>query len=435
MRDPSEAPRVRGTTGEGTRVVRIRTKSVVLGTLLVLVLPGRAWAAPGDLDTTFGFDGIASDFAGCGGSCNFPNDVTILEDGRLVEVGVVNTESEEFFGISGVSAVFTRNGDFVDYGFGADRLDLNAFRAIAPHPDGGAVTAGWAQRCRDGQDPCQDLSPSFFMVAKSLPSGAPDPSFDADGVVVTWMGPGGGYANGVAVQPDGSIVVVGPVTDAVGNPQIAVVRYLPDGSRDPAFGDDGRVLLPGGTANDVEVSSGGKIVIAGQASPTGFLVLRLLEDGMPDPGFGDNGVVTGLTDRTAGANDVALAPGPRILVGGMVEDTDPVAGTIRGLGLMRLLWDGTPDDRFHHDGQVVTFMEGGWSWVDELVITADRDIVAGGGFGVVRYTKKGARDTTFGGDGRRSYPWEIEGLVLQGNRVVMGINDWTNGMGLTRILL
>jgi len=417
--------------------VRIRATAVACTAIvMVFSLPGWAWAVPGDIDTTFGTDGIASDFAGCGGSCNFPNDVTILEGGRLVEVGVVNTESEEFFGISGVSAVFTPNGDFVDYGFGADRLDLNAFRAIAPHPDGGAVTAGWAQRCRDGRDPCQDLSPSFFMVAKSLPNGSPDPSFDTDGVVVTWMGPGGGYANGVAVQPDGSIVVVGPVTDAANDPQIAAVRYLPNGSRDPSFGDDGRVLLPGGTANDVEVAGGGKIVIAGAASPTGFLVLRLLPDGTPDPDFGVGGMVTGLADRVAGANDVALAPGPRILVGGMVEATDPVAGTVRGLGLMRLQWDGTPDDRFNDDGQVVTFVEGGWSWVDELVVSADdRDIVAGGGFALVRYTKKGVRDTTFGGDGRMTYPWEIEGLVLQGDDLVMGINDWANGMSLTRILL
>ena len=177
-------------------------------------------------------------------------------------------------------------------------------------------------------------------------------------------------------------------------------------------------------------------MIAGNASPTGFLVVRLLDDGTPDPSFGDgDGIVTGLTGRTAGANDVALAPGRKIVVGGMVEKTDPVLGTVRGFGVLRLTSSGDPDPRFSVDGQAVTFVEGGWAWVDELVVTPDREIVGGGGFGVVRYTKRGMRDTTFDGDGRAEYPWVIEGLVLQGNKLVMGINSGDYGMSLTRILL
>ncbi len=413
-----------------------RAKIAVLTAMVLVVLPGRAWAAPSDIDTTFGTDGIASEFAGCGGSCTFPNDVAILADGRLVEVGVVNTESEQFFGIGAAADVFSADGAWESYVFGASRLDLNAYRAIAPAPDGGAVVAGYAQRCLDGADPCENLSTSFFMISKALADGSPDTSFDHDGVVVTWMAPGGGYANGVALQPDGKIVAVGPVTDAAGNPSIAAVRYLPNGARDPSFGTDGRVVLPGGTANDVEVADDGTVVIAGNASPTGFLVVRLLEDGSPDPSFGDgDGIVTGLTGRTAGANDVALAPGGKIVVGGMVEKDDPVLGTVRGFGVLRLTSSGDADPRFNNDGQVVTFVEDGWAWVDELVVTPEREVVGGGGFGVVRYTKKGMRDTAFDGDGRADYPWVIEGLVLQGNKLVMGINSGDYGMSLTRILL
>ena len=119
----------------------------------------------------------------------------------------------------------------------------------------------------------------------------------------------------------------------------------------------------------------------------------------------------------------------------MVEKDDPVLGTVRGFGVMRLTRSGDLDPRFNNDGQVVTFVEGGWAWVDELVVTPEREVVGGGGFGVVRYTKRGLRDTTFDGDGRAEYPWVIEGLALQGGKLVMGINSGDYGMSLTRILL
>ena len=62
--------------------MRTRAKiTLLVATVVLVMLPGRAWAAPSDIDTSFGTDGIASQFAGCGGSCTFPNDVTIL-DGR-----------------------------------------------------------------------------------------------------------------------------------------------------------------------------------------------------------------------------------------------------------------------------------------------------------------------------------------------------------------
>ncbi len=259
-----------------------------------------------------------------------------------------NTESEQFFGIGAAAEVFGADGTWESSSFGTARLLLNAYRAIAPDPDGGAVMAGYAQRCTTATDPCENLSPGFFMISKALADGSPDTTFDDDGVVITWMAQGGGFANGVALQPDGKIVAVGPVTDARGEPPDRGRPLPPERRARSSFGTDGRVLLPGGTANDVEVSDDGTIVIAGNASPTGFLVVRLLDDGTPDPGFGDgDGIVMGMTGRNAGANDLALAPGRKIVVGGMVEKTDPVLGTVRGFGVMRLTSSGEPDPRFN----------------------------------------------------------------------------------------
>jgi uncharacterized delta-60 repeat protein len=413
---------------------RARTTVVIVAALTLLAFPHDAWAAPGDVDLTFGFDGVATDFSACGGSCTDPADVTVLADGRLLQVGSVATESLPYFGIHTAALTFTDDGTFDGYGFAASPGYLNAQRAVAPLPDGGAVTAGWGFRCLDGLDPCT-LSRRFFLVASYLSDGSPNPAFDDDGAVLTYMGPVDAVANGVAVQDDGKIVVAGGFADAAGDPSVAVVRYLADGSRDPAFGVDGRVILPGGTATDVEVTGGGKIVVAGQASPTGFLVDRLLPDGSPDPDFGVDGrVVVPFGDQFAGANDVVVRPA-KILLGGWLDGNDGAGGMVRKMALVRLLPSGEPDAEFHDDGRVLSRFPDGEAWVDEVVVTDDFRIVAAGSFGVARFLRTGRRDRSFGEDGRVWLPWRIEGVTEQGADVVVGIAHGDYGMALARILL
>jgi len=76
-------------------------------------------------------------------------------------------------------------------------------------------------------------------VVRYNPDGSLDPAFDGNGKVVT---PIGAYAaaNDVAIQPDARIVAAGFQSD--GSRQvIALVRYNSDGSRDASFDSDGIV--------------------------------------------------------------------------------------------------------------------------------------------------------------------------------------------------
>jgi uncharacterized delta-60 repeat protein len=52
------------------------------------------------------------------------------------------------------------------------------------------------------------------------------------------------YAGDLTLQPDGKIVVVG-----ASEGRFAVVRYNPDGSLDPTFGTQGKVITQVSTGN------------------------------------------------------------------------------------------------------------------------------------------------------------------------------------------
>src|SRR6185436_3846025 len=108
-------------------------------------------------------------------------------------------------------------------------------------------------------------------------------------------------ALGMAIQADGKIVTVGDVSrpDASAH-DFSVARFLADGQPDGAFGgsltDPGRVVFGNNgsdeTAGGVAIQPDGKIVVAGH-SITGrtadFMVARFNANGTPDASFGFGG--------------------------------------------------------------------------------------------------------------------------------------------------
>ena len=71
----------------------------------------------------------------------------------------------------------------------------------------------------------------------------------------------------LAIQPDGKIVVAG-VFQCQWQPDFALARYLPNGTLDATFGGDGTVLTDFGSgsedyANALAIQPDGKIVVAG----------------------------------------------------------------------------------------------------------------------------------------------------------------------------
>src|SRR6185503_18668917 len=94
-------------------------------------------------------------------------------------------------------------------------------------------------------------------------------SFAGNGTVTTNFSNGVDFANAVAIQADGKIVVVG--ADDLGS-DFAIARFNPDGSPDSSFDGDGKVTTgtvpDGGFAEALDVAiqpADQKIVVAGYA--------------------------------------------------------------------------------------------------------------------------------------------------------------------------
>lgn len=107
------------------------------------------------------------------------------------------------------------------------------------------------------------------------------------------------WIQAVAVQPDGKIVVA---SGSGGEHGLLLARYLPSGAPDTSFGDGGYVETPVGDwagAGAMAVQPDGKIVVAGTRSPQAgedvtseFLLARYNQDGSLDTSFGTDGITS-----------------------------------------------------------------------------------------------------------------------------------------------
>lgn len=222
----------------------------------------------------------------------------------------------------------------------------------------------------------------WFAIIRYEPNGTLDPTFGDAGVVLTHFALGGS-ARALALQPDGKIVAVGSAW--IGYPKFvdafAIARYDPDGTLDTTFSRDGRVRIPIGDGdahgNDVAIQSDGRIIVVGRDSGS-FAVARVEADGSLDQGFGTQGVVTtAFATGDADANCVALDPDGDVVVAGTVgTDTGSAAALARYHGS-----DGSLDGSFGTGGQTTTsfgsVQAGGYG----LAIQPDGTILLGGSGG------------------------------------------------------
>lgn len=330
--------------------------------------------ADGTLDRTFGKNGVAraavGDYAGV-------NDIVIDPVGRIVAVGAGRPEGgTRDFGVvrflpdGSLDASFGGDGrTMVAIGSGADQA-----RSVALDPQGRIVAAGstWNGTNYD------------FAVARLLPDGTPDAGFDGDGKTTLSFGseaesehnPGEG-ANGVAVDSQGRVVVVGDAREGF-RFRFGVARLLLNGALDPSFGGTGNVVTQmgeSGGAGDVLIDAAGRIVVGGSSSGR-FGLVRYLADGSLDPDFGGNGKVTSFIGHT-GILALALDSRERIVATGSesFDSGDPEGGTVTHVSLARYLDDGSTDDTFR--GNEVGQSASG-SGTSVAIDAQDRITVAGG---------------------------------------------------------
>ncbi|MEO5559910.1 MAG: hypothetical protein ABIO49_08760 [Dokdonella sp.] len=318
-----------------------------------------AHAADGDLDQTFGTNGIARsgvDDAGADAA------IVVQSDGKILTCGSRGflTDSFNDFFISR----FLANGA-LDTAFGIAghvTIDfdhaLDYCTAIKVQSDGRIVAAGR----HDIMDPFGGSTGSFALTRVNS-DGALDTTFGGGtGKVTVTFDSGSSSSTALALQRDGKIIVAGEanVSRIPFKTDFAVLRLLPNGSLDFGFGVAGKATAGFGAystydrARSIALDDQGRILLAGGADILNVRrmgIVRLLTDGALDTTFGDAGHVLATADivNKAEANQVIVQHDGTIVLAGQLGDTAS-ATPHTDMAVVRLLPDGTPDATFANQG-------------------------------------------------------------------------------------
>ncbi len=266
--------------------------------------------------------------------------------------------------------------------------------------------------------------PRSCIVARFLGDGSRDPSFGANGVSLVGVEQYMCWHSDLALQADGKIVAVGTI-DGHNDPRAVLMRYLPDGTLDPSFGDEGVVLsdpMPLTHAMAVAIDSDQRIVVAQQArpgfdpdDPAYFVTRRYLPDGSVDSSFGIGGIAQGAFNNGQDSLfDLEIQPDGKIVVVGSAGALDY---SFFHFGIVRYTADGFRDPTFGSMGlATVDFgLHSGASAVatdslGRIVMVGGVSNGGGNGHGALaRLMSDGSLDASFQGIGKVVEPWPYLG--------------------------
>lgn len=279
--------------------------------------------------------------------------------------------------------------------------------------------------------------------------GTLDLTFGSGGKVITPIRSGYDSGYGVAIQPDGKIILAGESQNGTSpfDNDIALVRYNPNGSLDNSFGNGGIVITPIGPGWDlggsVALQSDGKIVVAGQAllgSTYDFVVVRYNPNGTLDNSFGAGGIA----ETPVGASHdygwfCAIQPtDQKIVLVGPVNN-----GSNLDFGVVRYNSNGSLDNSFGSGGKVITPVyttdDYGWSCCfqpdGKILVGGSSSVNSNSDFALVRYHSNGELDNSFGAQGKvttpigpdsdrgRSVAIQTDGKIVLGGTSRIGATD------------
>lgn len=293
-------------------------------------------------DRSFGRNGVLTLDFGHGNDIAYC--VQMQKDGKIVVGGTASNGRDQDFALTRVDSAGNLDLSFGKWGrsltalTGKEKLSDEKGYSLAIQPDGKIIMTGFSQM---GEN-------SVIVTLRYLKTGSLDPFFGTRGMVVSAFGPFKDFAYSVALEKNGNIVVGGSSYDGKAS-LFAIVRMLPDGKPDPAFGHAGMITLNLGETQDIiyalVVQDDGKITAGGSffnGDDVDFGFVRITKEGNLDEGFGNKGRVGyHLTDRYDSVYGMALQPDGKIVATGVVSEDSKYR-----IGIMRLLSNGSPDVEF-----------------------------------------------------------------------------------------
>lgn len=309
----------------------------------------------GTPDPTFGTNGVVQ--------TTFPNEgyvtadganaLALQPDGKIVVAGIIAGVPGDNYQDWGI-ARYNPDGT-LDSGFGNGGFVRISFPGDGAWPYDVAVLS-------NGEILVAGNGSGGYTVARLTSNGQLDPNFGSSGIAHVAFDPTlltYGTVHAMAVRPDGRIVLAG---GAVGN-YLPVASLNADGTPDTTFGGNGLALIPladfgsftNATGMGVALQPDGKVVVAGYASGGSttfgdFIAARLNTNGTLDTSFSGDGVdAFNFSGYEGQANDVAIQADGKIVLAGWtnVGGSGPFYGQGFNLALARYNPDGTLDASFH----------------------------------------------------------------------------------------
>jgi uncharacterized delta-60 repeat protein len=352
-------------------------------------------------DGTFGNSGLDSIDTGVEGDSG--RAVLQQTDGKLVLVGMT--------GANGVMVQRYNVDGSLDPTFGVGGIVRYTFSGTTSMQDnGGALDSA-------GNILAFGFEAGTAFVIRFTPTGALDNAFGSGGV---FLFNGYGYPRGIALQPDGKIVLAG-ILAITPTSYGTIVRLNPNGTFDLTFGSQGGVKYPNVTFNNVALQQqGGNLYLLVSGSP--YSVLRFTSTGALDTTFGMSGSVSNaLCGYPGQAYSVALDSLGNIYAAGFTSLTK---GGSNKIVLTKYTYYGKVDTTFGDaqnlgqglsGGTVVDFFGGTNNYVVGTPLRTSTDSTGNirlylggtaylpgsslGRFALARYSANGTLDRTWGGVG------------------------------------
>jgi uncharacterized delta-60 repeat protein len=363
-------------------------------------------AQPGNIDSTFGSNGVAKNFIHY--SFDFLSSLEVQTDDKILASGYTQYDSiahkygmvcvryhangiiDSSFAVNGKAIITLNNGSGLGY-------------AIKLLPNGKIILAGSSK-----------ISGNIGFACVRLNSdGSIDSTFGNAGVVITPIGLSDDRALTIHVHNDGRFLLAG--YSKLGSYLRAVmIRYLYDGSIDMSFGNNGMVMETLISSNilfrGIVSDSIGNYIVGGYHTPITYTYAMLKKYsslGAVDSSFGASGTFTtsvgNILNETC--TKIIQQPDAKLLVG----VTSDYAAT-KKFGVLRYHPSSTISDASFGNGSSGTsFVNTGTMryTASSLALQQDGKILVSGNynnvstysFALLRYNANGTVDSTFGTNG------------------------------------
>ena len=374
--------------------------AVIVATTAILMFAPTAYATDGDLDTTWGGDGVVvsthTDSSAAYAIANYP-DSRVLVVGSVTDSPSSRILINRFLADGSADTSCNGTGEFVDTVNDAVASDVVVLS------DGSFVIAGTIQTNNKGA----------LFVAKFTNTCNFDATFGNNGVA-TYLAGDGTSARALTLQSDGKIIVVGdeyPTVSDSNDQRILVARFSAAGIIDNSFGINGRFISTAnqkGQAQDVVIDSSGRIIftgsIVGTVAPDAAIIGRLTSTGLLDSTFATQGYLIDEFNGDPQLNAVALRPNGNLVAVGTYGG--PFPSTQQSPIIVCLTQTGAFDSDCGVNGWTYLPTANSDVYADDVFVTADNRILLSGASDdgtarpiVMRLNHNGTPDSSFATSG------------------------------------